>query len=120
MVFNMFTEFNLSYFYSYIKKYKEDSIEWHELAINFLIPFFTLYIPIAVIKKALSMTAFFFQVKENINYYKKEYKDKGNFNRYEILIQLEKSKIKKFRNKIDKNSKIIFINGLIFLFLNWV
>ena len=120
MFFNMFTEFNLSYFNSYIKKYKEDSIEWYELAINFLIPFFILYIPIAVIKKALSMTAFFFQEKENINYYKKEYKDKGNFNRYEILIQLEKSKIKKFRNKIDNNSKIIFINGFIFLFLNWV
>ena len=120
MFFNMFTEFNLSYFYSYITKYKEDSIEWYELAINFLIPFFILYIPIAVIKKALSITAFCFEVEENLKYYKKKYKDKGNFNRYEILIQLEKSKIKKFRNKIDKNSKIIFINGLIFLFLNWV
>ena len=119
MTFNMSTEYNLSYLYLIFNRWYDDSINTGALMVNILVPFLILYVPIAIIKKSLSMTFFCLEENVRIKDYERKYRI-YNPSKYKIKIQLEKSRINKYRNKMETNYKIILLYGTIFLLFNWV
>ena len=64
--FNLLTEFDLSHLHLYIDQWYEGSKSGFALFVNIFWPFFFLYLPIALIKKALSMSVFCMQEKDRI------------------------------------------------------
>ena len=123
MVVNMTTEFNLSYLYLLFNRWYDESINTSALLINILLPFVFLYIPIAVIKKYLSITAFYREERKKIFEFKKENpglyleeKESENSRKKEFKDNLE-SRIKGFTLKMEKNSDIIFYMELSFYVL---
>ena len=118
MTFNMLTEFDLRHLHLYIHRWNEETDSSVAKFVNIFLPFIILYIPIAWIKKALSMTVFCIQEEIKIDNYNKEYKRRVP-GKYQIKIQQEKSNIKKFRNNLETNSRLVLILGGLLLFFNW-
>ena len=116
--FNLLTEFDLSHLHLYIDQWYEGSKSGFALFVNIFWPFFFLYLPIALIKKALSMSVFCMQEKDRIEYNENRFRQ-NNPSKYKIFIQTEKTNIKKFRNNIETNVTIIFWLGIILLFFNF-
>ena len=54
--------------------------------------------------------------KDRLKSYKDKYKN--NYNKYIIQLQLEKSRIKKFRNEIETNTRLVGLYGAALLFFN--
>jgi len=117
MTFNMLTEFDLSHLHLYIHRWNEETDSSVAKFVNIFLPFIILYIPIAWIKKALSMSVFCMEEEEKINLYKDLYKN--NPGKLQIKIHQEKSNIKKFRNNKETNSKLVCLLGGLLLFFNW-
>ena len=69
MTFNMLTEFDLRPLHLYIHRWNEKTDSSLAKFVNIFLPFLILYIPIAWIKKALSITVFCLQEKAKIEDY---------------------------------------------------
>ena len=118
MTFNMLTEFDLRHLHLYIHRWNEETDSSVAKFVNIFLPFIILYIPIAWIKKALSITVFCLQENAKIEDYEEKYKRRAP-GKYQIKCQQEKSNIKKFRNNMETNSRLVLILGGLLLFFNW-
>ena len=124
MAFNIFTEFKLTTLHLYIQKWMYENSSFVDIFINTFLPFIILYIPIAWLKKSLSITVFYIQEENIIESYKKGLDyfsiDSKIYNRIlKVYLKGEESKIKKFRNNNDTNNKIIILYGSVLLLFNW-
>ena len=118
MTFNLLTEFDLRHLHLYIHRWNEETDSSVAKFINTFLPFIILYLPIAWIKKALSMSMFCLEEEEKIKKYEELY-SKSNPGKYNIKIQQEKSNIKKYRNNKETNAQIVGLLGGCLLFFNW-
>ena len=124
MAFNIFTEFKLTTLHLYIQKWMYENYSFIDIFINMFLPFMILYIPIAWLKKSLSITVFYIQEEKIIDSYKKslEYFS-AHHKMYKRILKVylkeEESKIKKFRNNMYTNNKLIILYGSVLLLFNW-
>ena len=117
MSFNILTEFNLSTLHLYIHKFNDESSSGVDKFINMFLPFIVLYVPIAWVKKSLSLTLFCLEESDKIDFIKNNKKYINN--RKTVLFKGEETRVKKFRNRIETNTRLIIFYGLILLFFNW-
>ena len=117
MSFNILTEFNLSTLHLYIHKFNDESSSGFDKFINMFLPFIVLYVPIAWVKKSLSLTLFCLEESDKIDFIKNNKKYINN--RKTVLFKGEETRVKKFRNRIETNTRLIIFYGLILLFFNW-
>ena len=124
MAFNIFTEFKLTTLHLYVQKWMYENYSFIDIFYNMFLPFMFLYIPIAWLKKSLSITVFYIQEEKIIDSYKKslEYFS-AHHKMYKRILKVylkeEESKIKKFRNNMYTNNKLIILYGSVLLLFNW-
>ena len=116
MLFNILFEFDLSTLHLFNNHKKVFGGKIHGWFIN-IIPYFLVCFLINFFKDSLSLREFYLEEMMRINYISDKY-EKNNTKKI-ILLHKEVTRIKKFRNNLENNIKLIARSGLVILAFNF-
>ena len=124
MSFNIITVTKLSTLHLWTSKFEQDSPDAGDRFINFFIPFLILYLPVALIKRALSMNWIYYNLKDQIEKLEEDNNDKNKelkkLQELRMRAKVLDTKIKKERNQLETKTKLVLLYGFILLFINLI
>jgi hypothetical protein len=119
MCFNLLTEFNSSDLHFLLKKdYIDENsgTKFSNWLINAILPYLFVYLVIRYFRRAISLREFYLEEKERIEYIIITYKNKKE--ERTTKLHTERTRIKKFKNNLINNVKIVVTIGFIILGYN--
>ena len=124
MSFNIITVTKLSTLHLWTSKFEQDTPDAADRFINFFIPFLILYLPVALIKRALSMNWIYYNLKDQIEKLEEDNNDKNKelkkLQELRMRAKVLDTKIKKERNQLETKTKLVLLYGFILLFINLI
>ena len=124
MSFNIITVTKLSTLHLWTSKFEQDTPDAADRFINFFIPFLILYLPIALIKRALSMNWIYYNLKDQIEKLEEDNNDKNKelkkLQELRMRAKVLDTKIKKEKNQLETKTKLVLLYGFILLFINFI
>jgi hypothetical protein len=124
MSFNIITVTKLSTLHLWTSKFEQDTPDAADRFINFFIPFLILYLPVALIKRALSMNWIYYNLKDQIEKLEEDNNDKNKelkkLQELRMRAKVLDTKIKKEKNQLETKTKLVLLYGSILLIINFI